>query len=88
MSSALISDYVDGLHRRLPAAIGRRSVLVGCVMSKTILHAVALLLAALVTAGEFAAAAAIARGQYAHAERMVLASNAPSAERIRSGILG
>ena len=42
-------------------------------MSKTTLHAIALLLAALVTAGEFAGAAALARGQYVHAERVVLA---------------
>jgi hypothetical protein len=50
-------------------------------MSKTRIHAVALLLAAVVTAGEFAAAAALAKGQYVHAERVVLASTgaAPSA---------
>jgi hypothetical protein len=48
-------------------------------MSKTHVHAVALLLAAVVTAGEFAAAAALAKGQYVHAEHVVLASAATSA---------
>jgi hypothetical protein len=48
-------------------------------MSKTRVHTVALLLAAVVTAGEFAAAAALAKGQYVRAEHVVLASAAMSA---------
>jgi hypothetical protein len=61
-------------------------------MTKTYVHAVALLLAAVVTAGEFAAAAALAKGQYVHAERVVLASSATSAPAAlpgaRRGIAG
>jgi hypothetical protein len=61
-------------------------------MSKTQFHTVALLLAAVVTAGEFAGAAALAKGQYVHAERLVLASAAnpaPSAVAVaRRGAAG